>query len=818
MTTPNTESVAELAVRLVETHFKEHPFKIYELEVFVAPKDGLLAGLMKDVRIPRDPSNAKQNVPCLLLHGLDNLDQDELSSTKAYQFIDETKDTCSALYGTSGAGKTRSVYEYLSQNFGLYFVAKTTNDPGSKDLDRLMILFKNFRAANALDGGDSQDETAKLKLSQRNYSAMDRFVVTMIHIRNLVFAAINNHLTINELPELTPYQWLLIQLFPAQALKNDLFHSVFNACIIADNGNKNKGDASVVSEFMALQPKKWSTIVVDEAQVLLKKLPDFFLCSDGNAERSAFSAVLKSITNAAELADAAKLAEDPEDPCGFPLVCGTGISIDDLKEQSNSVLMKRPHNLAENKITVFKEFNLLGANAVKDYIFSILKIESASEESTSQCVPDVNVVDHVSLWLRGRPRWTASFLEVYLVRKGHADCSTDKSRTRGNFSLEGGKLMEAMDRYIDAYATGTTSEIPQSESRASVDPPEGTAYSAIKRVATGGRYQLVKKVEAAIFKFAVGGQPVFLQGCHKTLIEVGVAALSTAGEDKVVFDEPMMVQAGINYFSIEQTMADNLAAQEDGGQGAAFEKLMLPAIQKRLPDILREQLQAPGDILKDFWVSSRSSYGVLALDCKTDINATIKWIEDATAATFEGQVPPFCYPDTSIGPDLMFLLWNERYTNYIPTISQAKFRKCLNQMEALRTITPSLLYCENRGKVTPGLSNGLKTNDALNRRWEAVKPKLVGQEHGCVRFMVQYPCNQTLSAKPGVLEDDMVTTAKSLDSTAAPSATDGSTEPNVTTIKRKRKLGWLATVSKDNASQLFQGDGLKVLKALKGSD
>jgi hypothetical protein len=808
MTTPNTESVADLAFRLVETHFKEHPFKIYELEVFVAPTDGLLAGLMKDVRIPRDPSNAKQDVPCLLLHGLDNLDQGELSSTKAYQFIDETKDTCSALYGTSGAGKTRSVYEYLSQNFGLYFVAKTTNDPGSKDLQRLMILFKHFRAAYALDSGDSQDEKAALKLSQRNYSAMDRFVVTMIHIRNLVFAAINNHLKINELPELTPYQWLLIQLFPAQALKNDLFHSVFNACIIADNKNKNKGDDSVASEFMALQPNKWSTIVVDEAQVLLKKLTDFFLCSDGEAERSAFSAVLKSITNAAQLADS-------EYTCGFPLVCGTGMSIDDLKEQSNSLLMKKPHNLAENRTTVFKEFNLLGANAVKDYIFSILKIESASEESTSQCVPDVSVVDHVSLWLRGRPRWTASFLEVYLVRKGHADRSTDKSRTRGNFSLEGGKLMEAMDRYIDVYATGTTSEIAEFERRKSLNPPEGTAYSAIKRLETVGGYQLVKKVEAAIFKFAVGGQPVFLQGCYKTLIEVGVAALSTPGEDKAVFDEPMMVQAGINYFSIEQTVAENLAAQEDGGQGAAFEKLMLPAIQKRLPAILREQLQAPGDILKDFWVSSRSSYGVLALDCKTDISATIEWIEDATAATFEGQVPPFCYPDTSIGPDLMFLLWNESYTNCISTICQAKFRKGLNQIEALRTITPSLLYCENRGKVTEGLSSGLKTNDALNQRWEAVKSKLVGQEHGCVRFMVQYPCNQKQNATPGVLEDDMVT-AKSLDSTAAPSATDGSTEPNATTIKKKRKLGWLATVSKDNASELFQGDGLKVLKVLKG--
>jgi len=789
MTTTTEETVAKLASRLVEKHFEGTPFqKPYELEDFVAPEDALLTGLLKqDLRIPKDPCNKSENVACLLLHDLHKLSKDHLlSSSKVSKWIDDTRDTCSALYGTSGAGKTRSVYEYLSANYGLYFVASTKNDPGSKDLYRLIQLFATLYFASSSLNADTNDAAMNITTSQRNYLAMNRLVIILIHVRNLIFNAINNQLEMNKRSRLTPYQWLLIQLFPTEALKTDLFLSVFRECMIAAINNDK--DDSVERAFVAFQPQEWSTVVVDEAQVLLDNLQCFFMCSKGKSNRSAFSAVLKGIANAAESAR----------DCGFPLVCGTGLSIDDLKEQSSSVTGKRPLSLSANRENVFKEFSLLSADQVKTYLLSFLEIKNAAE-STSLCVSDASVIDHVSKWLRGRPRWTASFLEVYLVRKPDDNYAASKSRTRGNFSFEGGRLMEAMDRYIDVFTRGDKKEIAEGERRKSFDPPEGTAYSAISSAKAEADYGLVKTLESAIFKFAVGGQPCFVLQHYRLLIEVGVAALCTVGEDKAILDEPLMIQAGINLFSVEKAMVENMAAQENGGLGEAFEKLMLPAIQKRFPDILQEQLNSKGGVLKNYWVSPRSSYGVLALNC-TDISSTIKWIEDATAAKFEGQVPPFCYPDTSIGPDVIFLMWNEFYTEYIATICQANYRKKLNQLDALRTITPSLLYCENRGKDTVKESSELTKNDALKRRWQAVKPKLVGQEHGCVRFMVQYPSYGTNSAKPGVLEDDKVKVDMASDS-----------EPS----QKKRKVGWLVTVHKGNAESLFQGDGLKVVKTLK---
>ena len=126
-TETETRSVAEKCSYLVDQHFAEHPFEGFSLKTFTAPKGGK-AGLLDDLRnevpIPRDPScsSMEMNVPSLLLYDLHN---ERHKSTEVYKFIDETKDICSGLYGTSGAGKTRSIYEYLSHNYGFYFVAET---------------------------------------------------------------------------------------------------------------------------------------------------------------------------------------------------------------------------------------------------------------------------------------------------------------------------------------------------------------------------------------------------------------------------------------------------------------------------------------------------------------------------------------------------------------------------------------------------------------------------------------------------------------------------------------------------------------------
>eukprot|EP00978_Attheya_sp_CCMP212_P030776 scaffold114402_cov58-Attheya_sp.AAC.2 len=72
--------------------------------------------------------------PCVLLHDLQN---ECRMRSEVYKYIDNNKYTSvTKLYGTSGAGKTRSVLEYLSFNKGVYLVGGInvqSMDPGSMD-------------------------------------------------------------------------------------------------------------------------------------------------------------------------------------------------------------------------------------------------------------------------------------------------------------------------------------------------------------------------------------------------------------------------------------------------------------------------------------------------------------------------------------------------------------------------------------------------------------------------------------------------------------------------------------------------------------
>ena len=64
--------------------------------------------------------------------------------------------------------------------------------------------------------------------------------------------------------------------------------------------------------------------------------------------------------------------------------------------------------------------------------------------------------------------------------------------------------------------------------------------------------------------------------------------------------------------------------------------------------------------------------------------------------------------------------------------------------------------------------------------------------------MVQYPKKETRSAVQGTLADGDVKVGRN--------------------SNKKQKVGWLATVSGENASCFFGRDGLDILNALKGND
>jgi len=159
MSSNDSNDVVAKCESLVRKHLEDKPFESpFALDDFiVSNSNGLLADLLRGsmkVPIPRDPSDPDGNKPCLLLHDLENQNHRD---SDVHKFIDNNNDISTGLHGTSGAGKTRSVFEHLSHNFGLHFVASTRNDAGSRDLERLLQLFRNLNI-HLLAVGNSQNE------------------------------------------------------------------------------------------------------------------------------------------------------------------------------------------------------------------------------------------------------------------------------------------------------------------------------------------------------------------------------------------------------------------------------------------------------------------------------------------------------------------------------------------------------------------------------------------------------------------------------------------------------------------------------------
>ena len=114
------------------------------VELFELNENALLAPLWKQQKVTGRSSGSDEagflssSRPSLLLHGLDNFDAP--SQPEAYAHIEKAQPVAPTfLYGTSGAGKTRTVFEHLSKKKGFYFLAHDfKRNPGSRDLSCLL--------------------------------------------------------------------------------------------------------------------------------------------------------------------------------------------------------------------------------------------------------------------------------------------------------------------------------------------------------------------------------------------------------------------------------------------------------------------------------------------------------------------------------------------------------------------------------------------------------------------------------------------------------------------------------------------------------
>ena len=97
-------------------------------------------------------------------------------------------------------------------------------------------------------------------------------------------------------------------------------------------------------------------------------------------------------------------------------------------------------------------------------------------------------------------------MELCLVHERDKSCVG----TRGSFSPEGGRLMQALDQFPLNCTTGVVGDVCKgngnSSKRGSHESPEGTAFGGFSLAKKKLRHEAIGELESAIFEFAVGGK------------------------------------------------------------------------------------------------------------------------------------------------------------------------------------------------------------------------------------------------------------------------------------------------------------------------
>jgi hypothetical protein len=257
-------SVVETINNILKDHFEPFPPKQPSLSMFKASDQSVLGSLWRnDVEVPVDPMEpqgstgfVKGRFPSLLLHDLQN---DEYQNKDAYEHIKSQQNmgpTC--LYGTSGAGKTRAIFEYLSRHKGFYFVAGDYDrNPGSKDFRWLFENIRGMATPNTVEGK---------VVSQTNLLLVFYRYRILLCVRHAVHGFLEDAFG----GTLSPWEWLMFQIFPEQFLGCDLFKDVTKTCVKA-----KLDDVELSSEAREEMDYEWP-VFVDESQRLLNAVEGFF--------------------------------------------------------------------------------------------------------------------------------------------------------------------------------------------------------------------------------------------------------------------------------------------------------------------------------------------------------------------------------------------------------------------------------------------------------------------------------------------------------------------------------------------------------------
>lgn len=152
-----------------------------------------------------------------------------------------------SLIGVSGSSKTRLCFEVLCCRYGFFFTSLTKSltdqavNHGSSDLEAASYHVESLNTA---------EEPAFLQGEAWHVSRC------LLLARTLVFLQLKD--------KLSPYEWLLVQLYPQRYFGEDIFRMLYSRLYLSDRRSVSNKLESLLESLRRLP------VFVDEAQALLK--------------------------------------------------------------------------------------------------------------------------------------------------------------------------------------------------------------------------------------------------------------------------------------------------------------------------------------------------------------------------------------------------------------------------------------------------------------------------------------------------------------------------------------------------------------------
>ncbi|CAI2176756.1 2517_t:CDS:2 [Funneliformis geosporum] len=320
--------------------------------------------------------------PSFLLHSLPNSDNKEgyIPENILSALLDKVMtQRWLFLMGTSGSGKTRSLYELFCSTYGIYFSLNTgngskNNNFGSRDMDKTI-----------------EDLGFKLvpNKSQENINIALMYTRAMLLSRLFILTKLLEFHTSSNSTNFTPKQWLLMQLLPLQIHDEDFWISIASDFRNLDPLCQDKLVTEFIKKFQNFVPEqKQLPIAIDESQSAIEKYEKMFPSTNsGNQLRPFFVILLRMVLKLTTM----KLCL---------ILSGTGMSFEDIKNFTSSTIAKPNGPSFEDFFFIHDGF--YENSEMSNYIQRFLPLNDESMKSI------FNI-------FRGRRRFLVQFLDKSLL-------------------------------------------------------------------------------------------------------------------------------------------------------------------------------------------------------------------------------------------------------------------------------------------------------------------------------------------------------------------------------------------------------------------